>query len=69
MTNEEVLKKLDKKEAIFRVLTQVRGGCKLYCMKCDYWNEHEEYGWGCDAPDEEVECRKAFNQWLAQEAE
>jgi hypothetical protein len=68
MTYEELIATMDKNEAIFRVLTQVRGGCKLHCLKCAYWNEIGGR-WQCGMPSEEANCRKEFDKWLKTEAE
>ncbi len=68
MTYEELIAGMDKWEAVFRCLTQVRGGCKVYCLKCAYWNEIGGR-WCCWMPSEEKNCRKVFEQWLDSEAE
>ena len=69
MTYEELIAGMDKWEAVFRCLTQVRGGCKVYCLKCAYWNEDDGGHWHCDALEEEANCRKVFEEWKKTEAE
>lgn len=69
MTNEELIVTMDKTEVVFRVLTQERGGCKVHCLKCAYWETDAHGQWHCTAPEEEENCRKVFEAWLKTEAE
>ena len=68
MTYEELIAGMDKWEAVFRCLTQTRGGCKVYCFNCAYWNEIAGR-WQCGMPSEEKNCKKVFESWLDMEAE
>ena len=68
MKYRELIQKMEPAEAAFRALTQVRGGMRVYCFNCAYWNEIAGR-WQCGMPSEEVNCRKVFEQWLDTEAE
>lgn len=69
MKYRELIESMDKLEAVFRALTQERGGCRVYCFNCEYWNEDCSGRWKCDAPEEQVHCRAEFERWLDKEAE
>ena len=69
MTYEELIAGMDKWEAVFRCLTQLRSGCDLSCLKCPYWNEDDGGHWYCTQPSIEKICRADFKEWMRKEIE
>lgn len=61
MTNEEIIAGLGKDEVAFRAVGI--WGHKESCFDCVYWT-----GARCTAELYESYCRKAFDEWLKQEA-